>query len=55
MYLRHTTLRKDGKVHRYWRLVRSVRVGLRVIQQTVAHLGEIDEHGRVEARGLRGI
>ena len=27
MYLRHTTLRKDGKVHRYWCLVRSVRVG----------------------------
>src|SRR5437773_2574397 len=27
MYLRHTTRRKDGKVHRYWRLVRSVRVG----------------------------
>jgi len=52
MYLRHTTLRKDGKVHRYWRLVRSVRVGRRVIQQTVAHLGEIDEHGRVEARAL---
>jgi hypothetical protein len=20
MYLRHTTIRKDGKVHRYWRL-----------------------------------
>src|SRR3989441_339223 len=40
MYLRHTTLRKDGKVHRYWRLVRSVRVGRKVIQQTVAHLGE---------------
>ena len=52
MYLRHTTLRKDGKVHRYWRLVRSVRVGRRVIQQTVAHLGELDEHGRVEARAL---
>jgi transposase len=52
MYLRHTTLRKDGKVHRYWRLVRSVRVGRRVIQQTVAHLGEIDEHGRIEARAL---
>jgi hypothetical protein len=52
MYLRHTTLRKDGKVHRYWRLVRSVRVGRRVIQQTVAHLGEIDGHGRVEARAL---
>jgi transposase len=50
MYLRHTIRRKDGKVHRYWRLVRSVRVGRRVIQQTVAHLGELDEHGRVEAR-----
>jgi len=37
MYLRYTTRKKDGKVHRYWRLVRSVRVGWRVIQQTVAH------------------
>jgi hypothetical protein len=52
MYLRHTTIRKDGKVHRYWRLVRSVRVGRRVIQQTVAQLGELDEQGRVEARAL---
>src|ERR1700704_4042725 len=52
MYLRHTTIRKDGKVHRYWRLVRSVRVGRRVIQQTVAHLGELDGQGRVEARSL---
>jgi transposase len=52
MYLRHTIRKKDGKVHRYWRLVRSVRVGRRVIQQTVAHLGELDEHGRIEARAL---
>src|SRR5438477_9185790 len=52
MYLRHTTIREDGKVHRYWRLVRSVRVGRRVIQQTVAQLGELDEHGRIEARAL---
>jgi hypothetical protein len=52
MYLRYTTRKKDGKVHRYWRLVRSVRVGRRVIQQTVAQLGELDEHGRVEARAL---
>ena len=52
MYLRHTIRKKDGKVHRYWRLVRSVRVGRRVIQQTVAHLGKLDEHGRVEARAL---
>jgi transposase len=52
MYLRHTTVRKAGKVHRYWRLVRSVRVGRRVIQQTVAHLGELDERGRIAARAL---
>jgi transposase len=50
MYLRHTTRKKDGKVHRYWRLVRSVRVGRRVIQRTVAHLGELDERRRLEAR-----
>src|SRR6202158_3075222 len=52
MYLRHAIRKKDGKVHRYWCLVRSVRVGRRVIQQTVAHLGELDEHGRIEARAL---
>jgi transposase len=52
MYLRHTIRKKNGKAHCYWRLVRSVRVGRRVIQQTVAHLGELDEHGRIEARAL---
>jgi transposase len=52
MYLRHVIRKKDGKVHRYWRLVRSVRIGRRVIQQTVAHLGELDEQGRIEARAL---
>jgi transposase len=52
MYLRHTIRKKDGKVHRYWCLVRSVRVGRRVIQQMVAQLGELDEHGRIEARKL---
>src|SRR5690348_3397977 len=52
MYLRHTIRKKDGKVHRYWCLVRSVRVGRRVIQQTVAHLGELDYQGRAEARRL---
>src|SRR5713101_1877123 len=51
MYLRHT-IRNDGKVHRYWRVVRSVRIGRRVIQQTVAQLGELDEQGRVQARAL---
>src|SRR6266404_2306033 len=52
MYLRHTTRRKDGKVHRYWRLVRSVRVGRKVVQQTVAHLGELDAQGRARAKAL---
>lgn len=52
MYLRYTTLKKDGKVHRYWRLVRSVRIGGRVIQQTVAQLGELDARGRLQARAL---
>jgi hypothetical protein len=52
MDLRQTIRKKDGKVHRYWTLVRSVRVGRRVIQQTVAHLGELDERGRIEARAL---
>lgn len=52
MYLRHTTRKKDGKTHRYWRLVQSVRVGRRVIQQTVAQLGELDAKGRLQARAL---
>jgi hypothetical protein len=52
MYLRHTTRRKDGKVHTYWRLVRSVRVGRKVIQQTVAQLGELDAQGRARAKAL---
>jgi transposase len=52
MYLRHTIRKKDGKVHRYWRLVRSMRLGRRVIQQTVAQLGELDERGRIQAREL---
>lgn len=52
MYLRHTTREKDGKVHRYWRLVESVRIGRRVVQKTVAHLGELDEAGRLKARRL---
>jgi transposase len=52
MYLRYSKREKDGKVHCYWRLVRSVRIGRRVIQQTVAQLGELAEQGRIEARAL---
>jgi transposase len=52
MYLRHTTRRKDGKTHVYWRLVRSVRRGRKVIQETVAQLGELDAQGRARAQAL---
>jgi hypothetical protein len=52
MYLRHTTVTRNGKSHTYWRLVRSVRTGNRVRQQTVAQLGELDAAGRVRARAL---
>jgi transposase len=56
VYLRHTTRRKNGKTHTYWRLVRSVRRGRKVIQETVAHLGELDAQGRAGAAALaRGI
>lgn len=52
MYLRHTTITRNGKTHVYWRLVRSVRVGSKVRQETVAQLGELDARGRVRARAL---
>ncbi len=52
MYLRHTIRRKDGKAHKYWRLVESVRCGGKVVQRTVAQLGELDAEGRAQARML---
>jgi transposase len=52
MYLRHTTRRKDGKTHVYWQLVRSVRHGRKVVQETVAQLGELDANGRARATRL---
>src|ERR1700687_848066 len=52
MYLRHTTRHKDGKTHTYWRLVRSVRRGRKVVQETVAQLGELDGEGRARAKAL---
>jgi len=52
VYLRHSTLRKDGKTHTYWRLVRSVRRGRKVVQETIANLGELDAQGRAKARQL---
>jgi transposase len=52
MYLRYASITKNGKTHTYWRLVRSVRVGRKVKQQIVAHLGELDAQGRIAARHL---
>ena len=58
MYLRHSTIRKDGKTHTYWRLVRSVRRDGKVRQETVAQLGELDAEGRVpdlSGKGNHGV
>jgi transposase len=52
VYLRHTVVRKGGRAHTYWRLVRSVRHGRKVVQETVAQLGELDAEGRVRAKLL---
>jgi transposase len=52
VYLRHTTRRKDGKTHVYWQLVRSVRRGGKIVQETVAQLGELDGQGRARAKEL---
>ena len=52
MYLRHTVRRKDGKTHKYWQLVRSVRIGKKVRQEVVAQLGELDARGRLRASEL---
>lgn len=45
-------VRREGRAHAYWRLVRSVRRGGKVVQETVAQLGELDAEGRASARSL---
>jgi len=43
MFLRATSRKKDGKVHRYWSIVENTRVGGgRVVQRHVLYLGEIN-------------
>jgi transposase len=47
MFLRATTRRKDGKIHRYWSVVENRRVsGGRTVQKTVLYLGEIGDSER---------
>ena len=52
MFLRRQTVRKNGKAHTYWALVRSVRNGSKVRQETVAYLGDLDAKGRASASSL---
>jgi transposase len=52
VYLRHSRVRKGGRTHVYWRLVRSVRRNGKVVQETVAQLGELDAKGRAKAKAL---
>ncbi len=51
-FLRFTTVRKDGKTHQYWRLVRSVRRNGKLTQEVVAQLGDLDARGRARAQAL---
>jgi DDE family transposase len=47
MFLRATSRKKDGKVHRYWSVVENCRVkGGRVVQRHVLYLGEINDTQR---------
>ena len=52
MYLRHSTVKKNGKAHKYWSLVRSVRQGRKVRQEVVAYLGALDAKERKQASRL---
>jgi transposase len=46
MFLKCSTRRKDGKIHRSWSIVESRRVGRRVLQKHVLYLGEVTDPQR---------
>jgi transposase len=46
VYLKCSTRRKDGKVHRSWSVVESRRAGKRVVQKHVLYLGEVSDQQR---------
>ena len=48
MFLRVNKRCKDGKVHRYWSLMESVRVGRRVFQRQALYLGELNDSQQAE-------
>jgi len=43
MFLRHTDRFKNGKRHRYWSVVESVRVGKRTFKRQALYLGELND------------
>jgi len=47
MFLKCSSRKKDGKVHRSWSVVESRRVGRSVLQRHVLYLGEINDSQRV--------
>lgn len=47
MFLRPTYIRKNGQTYAYWKLVESYRTERGPRQRTVAHLGRMDEAGRL--------
>jgi transposase len=46
MFLKCSTRRKDGKIHRSWSIVESRRMGRRVVQKHVLYLGEVNDRQR---------
>jgi transposase len=51
MFLRCSTRKKDGKIHRYWSLVENRRLaGERIVQRHVLYLGEINDEQQVAWR-----
>lgn len=51
-YLRHTTRRKDGKIHVYGQWIRPARHGREMGQRTMEQLGELDAEGRARTQAL---
>ena len=47
MFLKCSTRRKDGKIHRSWSIVECRRVGPRVLHHHVLYLGEVTDQQRV--------
>lgn len=47
MFLRKTSLRRNGKLHDYWALVESIRTERGPRQRIVSYLGDMDEAGRL--------